>query len=121
MPSKSKKQAKLMTAACKSPEFRKKVDISKDVACKFHKADKGKYHEDTEMDRMKELAGITEYDMISDDPVFHALEEAYVFITQPMRMETRSRGQTILTYHTNKYNEITAKLREAMNSLRMNK
>ena len=45
MPSKSKKQAKTMTAACKSPKFRKKVGIAKKVACDFHKKDKGKYHE----------------------------------------------------------------------------
>ena len=49
MPSTSKKQARTMTAACKSPEFRKKVDIPKKVACKFHRADKGKYHEDETM------------------------------------------------------------------------
>jgi hypothetical protein len=52
-----------MTAACKSPKFRKKVGIPKDVACDFHNADKGKYHEDKDMDelnRLKELAGIQE-------------------------------------------------------------
>ena len=42
--SKSKKQAKTMTAACKNAEFRKKVDIPKDVACDFHDEDKGTYH-----------------------------------------------------------------------------
>lgn len=52
-----------MTAACKSPEFRKKVDIPKKVACDFHSADKGKYHkEDIEMNeelsRIKKLAGM---------------------------------------------------------------
>ena len=47
--SKSKAQAKTMTAACKSPKFRKKVKIPKDVACDFHKADKGKFHEDKEI------------------------------------------------------------------------
>lgn len=46
MPSKSKKQAKMMTAVCKSPKFRQKVGISKKVGCDFHKADKGKYHEE---------------------------------------------------------------------------
>lgn len=45
MPSTSKKQARFMTAACKNAEFRKKVGISKDVACDFHDADKGKWHE----------------------------------------------------------------------------
>ena len=53
-----------MTAACKSAEFRKKVDIPKKVACDFHNADKGKYHkEDIDMDelnRIKKLAGISE-------------------------------------------------------------
>ena len=44
--SSSKKQAKTMTAACKSAEFRKKVDIPKDVACDFHDEDKGTYHEE---------------------------------------------------------------------------
>jgi hypothetical protein len=37
--SKSKKQAKTMSAACKNAKFRKKVDIPKDVACDFHDAD----------------------------------------------------------------------------------
>lgn len=40
MPSKSSKQAKTMTAACKNPKFRKKVGIPKKVACEFHEADK---------------------------------------------------------------------------------
>ncbi len=60
MPSKSKDQAKFMTANCKSPEFRKKTGMSKDVACDFHKADKGKYHEAEEISRLKELAGLEE-------------------------------------------------------------
>lgn len=42
MPSKSKKQARTMTAACKSGKFRKKVGIPKKVACEFHRADKAK-------------------------------------------------------------------------------
>ena len=32
----------MMRAACKSPSFRKKVGISKKVACEYHRADKGK-------------------------------------------------------------------------------
>ena len=40
MPSKSKKQARTMTAACKNPEFADKVNIPKKVACEFHEADK---------------------------------------------------------------------------------
>ncbi len=54
--SSSKKQAKTMTAACKNADFRKKVDIPKDVACDFHKADKGTYHED--LDELRQLAGL---------------------------------------------------------------
>lgn len=50
MPSKSKKQAKMMTAVCKSPSFRQKVGIPKKVGCDFHKADKGKYHEEINTD-----------------------------------------------------------------------
>lgn len=50
MPSKSKKQARMMTAVCKSPSFRQKVGISKKVGCDFHKADKGKYHEEINID-----------------------------------------------------------------------
>lgn len=63
MPSKSKKQAKTMSAACKNAKFRKKVGIPKDVACDFHKADKGKYHEELDMDemnRLTKLAGVKE-------------------------------------------------------------
>lgn len=41
----SKSQAKTMTAACKSKKFRKKIGIPKDVACEFHKKDKGTFHE----------------------------------------------------------------------------
>jgi hypothetical protein len=55
MPSTSEKQAKTMTAACKNAKFRKKVGIPKDVACDFHKADKGKYHEELDMDEMNRL------------------------------------------------------------------
>jgi len=44
--SKSKSQAKTMTAACKNAKFRKKVDIPKKVACDFHDEDKGTFHED---------------------------------------------------------------------------
>jgi len=42
MPSKSKKQARTMQAACKSPAFGKKVGISPKVACEFYRADKAK-------------------------------------------------------------------------------
>lgn len=49
MPSKSKKQAQFMTAACKNKKFRDKVGISKKVACDFHGADKGTFHESREM------------------------------------------------------------------------
>ena len=49
MPSTSKAQSKFMTANCKSDKFRRKTGMSKDVACKFHKADKGKYHEEETM------------------------------------------------------------------------
>jgi hypothetical protein len=40
MPSKSAKQRRTMTAACKNPEFAKKVHIPQKVACEFHRADK---------------------------------------------------------------------------------
>jgi len=40
MPSKSKKQARTMAAACKNPKFAKKVGIPRSVACEFHEADK---------------------------------------------------------------------------------
>ena len=39
MPSKTKKQARTMAAACKSKKFAKKVGIPKKVACEFHNAD----------------------------------------------------------------------------------
>ena len=52
MPSKSKKQARTMTAACKNDKFRKKVGISKDVACDFHDEDRGKWHESLENEEM---------------------------------------------------------------------
>jgi len=42
MPSKSKKQARTMQAACKSASFRKKVKIPRKVACEFFRADKAK-------------------------------------------------------------------------------
>lgn len=51
-----------------------------------------------------------------DQKILDALEEAYTFITQPRRMESPGRdggGPTVLTYETHRYNEITAKLREA--------
>lgn len=41
MPSKTKKQAKLMAAAAHDPEFAKKVGIKQSVAKEFNKADKG--------------------------------------------------------------------------------
>jgi hypothetical protein len=40
MPSKSKKQAKLMAAAAHNPKFARKVKISRKVAKEFHEADK---------------------------------------------------------------------------------
>lgn len=42
MPSKSAKQKKFMTAACKSKSFAKKTGMSQKVACEYHKADKKK-------------------------------------------------------------------------------
>ena len=42
MPSKSKKQARTMTAACKNRKFADKVGIPQTVACEFHEADKRK-------------------------------------------------------------------------------
>ncbi|KKN48489.1 hypothetical protein LCGC14_0652420 [marine sediment metagenome] len=59
MPSKSKKQARMMTAVCKSPSFRQKVGISKKVGCDFHKADKGKYHEEINTDE-RDRNGVNE-------------------------------------------------------------
>ena len=41
MPSKSKKQAKLMAAAAHNKAFAKKVGISQEVAKEFNQADKG--------------------------------------------------------------------------------
>lgn len=41
MPSKSKKQARLMAAAAHSKEFAKKVGVPMKVAKEFNKADKG--------------------------------------------------------------------------------
>lgn len=40
MPSKTKKQAKMMKAACHDPKTRKKVGISRKVACDFWRADR---------------------------------------------------------------------------------
>jgi hypothetical protein len=42
MPSKSKKQAKLMAAAAHDPAFAKKVGISQSVAKEFNAADQAK-------------------------------------------------------------------------------
>lgn len=42
MPSKTKKQAAAMRAACHDPETRKKMGISKETACEFVRADKKK-------------------------------------------------------------------------------
>lgn len=42
MPSKSKKQERTMTAACKDKEFAKKIGIPQKVACEYHDADKRK-------------------------------------------------------------------------------
>lgn len=42
MPSKSKKQERLMAAAAKNPAFAKKVGIPVKVAKEFHAADKRK-------------------------------------------------------------------------------
>lgn len=42
MPSKSKKQAKLMRAAAHSPAFAKKVGVPQSVAREFYTADKAK-------------------------------------------------------------------------------
>ena len=39
MPSKSKKQARMMRASCKSDSFRGKVGIPKKVACEYMHAD----------------------------------------------------------------------------------
>ena len=41
MPSKSKKQARTMAAACHNPKFAKKVGIPTKVACEFNRADNG--------------------------------------------------------------------------------
>lgn len=41
MPSKTKKQAKLMAAAAHSPEFAKKVGVKQSVAKEFNQADSG--------------------------------------------------------------------------------
>ena len=78
MPSTSDKQAKYMTANCKSDDFRKKTGMDKDVACKFHGADKGKYHEgdqlsrNEELDRFLVLAGLKEAGPRDWDPADQA-------------------------------------------------
>lgn len=62
MPSVSPKQRKLMAAAANSPEFRKKVGISKDVATEFHNADrkKARFQEGGEVrDRQRSSEGRT--------------------------------------------------------------
>lgn len=41
MPSKSKKQAKLMAGAAHDPKFAKKVGVPQSVAQEFNQADKG--------------------------------------------------------------------------------
>ena len=51
----SAQQAKTMTAACKSDDFRKKVDIPKKVACDFHDKDRGEFHKE-EVEEKAELA-----------------------------------------------------------------
>ncbi len=115
-----------MTANCKSEKFRRKTGMSKKVACSFHRADKGKYHEDEDLSRMKKLAGINqridaeeENSVVDFNSILEALEEAYTFITQPFKMARSSKkGPTILTYQTHKYNQLTAKLRNAIDSLR---
>lgn len=43
MPSKSRRQAKLMRAAAKDPKFAKKVGIASDVAKEFVRMDKRKF------------------------------------------------------------------------------
>lgn len=56
MPSKSEKQAKLMAAACKDPEYAKKVGIDQKVACEYYEADK-KLAEEKEKKRKKDSTG----------------------------------------------------------------
>ena len=48
------------------------------------------------------------------DQILNALANAYLFISQPQKMQTRPKGPTILTYHTSRYNELTAELRAAV-------
>ncbi len=55
MPSKTAKQARTMTAACKNPSFAKKVGIPKKVACEFHTADKRKKKRQTVKHRGKKF------------------------------------------------------------------
>ena len=90
MPSSSKKQSRTMTAACKSKKFRKKIGIPKDVACDFHKADKGKYHqEDIDMDelgRVKKLAGINEKVELSSDKDDDKKDIKAADVTKAMQM-----------------------------------
>lgn len=42
MPSKSEKQARMMAAAAKDPDFAKKVGVPQSVAKEYHAADKRK-------------------------------------------------------------------------------
>ena len=70
MPSSTKKQSRFMTANCKSAGFRRKTGMDKDVACKFHGADKGKFHENGELNRIRELAGLEEQ-FIQGERVYH--------------------------------------------------
>ena len=48
------------------------------------------------------------------DQILNALANAYLFISNPQRMQTPPKRPTILTYHTSKYNELTAELRAAI-------
>jgi hypothetical protein len=43
-----------------------------------------------------------------------ALEEAYRFITQPLRMDTSASGAKTATYRIDGYNALTSKLRAAL-------
>ncbi len=48
------------------------------------------------------------------DQILNALANAYLFISQPQKMQSRPKGPTIITYHTSRYNEITSELRAAI-------
>lgn len=65
-----------------------------------------------EINSIVEQTSITE--RTDSDPVLNALSNAYLFITQPQKMETPKGRPTILTYHTSKYNELTQQLRDAI-------